>query len=57
MTAIAFIILFILSICAWVIEGERTTHLEINQLIALIDELEQKSYLNSYLHQPRSNEI
>ena len=57
MTAIAFIILFILSICAWVIEGERTTHLEINQLITLIDELEQKSCLNSYLHQPRSNEI
>ena len=49
MTLVAFISLIILSVCAWILEGDRETHLEINELISLIDRLEQEQGLRANL--------
>ena len=49
MTLVAFISLIILSVCAWILEGDRETHLEINELILLIAQLEQEQGLRANL--------
>ena len=45
MILLTFITLAILRTCSWIIEGERSTHNEINELISLIDRLEQEQAL------------
>lgn len=43
-------ILFFVGICRWMHHEEKSTHLEINELISLIDRLEQEKQLHLSNH-------
>ena len=56
MILLTFIALTILRICGWIIEGEKSTHDEINELISLIDRLEQEQALMNNLQAAKTTE-
>ena len=56
MILLTFITLAVLGTCGRIIEGEKSTHNEINQLISLIDRLEQEqALLNNLQAAKRAN--
>jgi hypothetical protein len=40
-------IIILLAICSWILQGEKKTHLEINEMISLIERLEQQKALHA----------